>query len=100
MIIRIRGIPDYHFACRAPMTDETQVSDPRLHHAANWVSRFCANGIAVADFNDILGSLASWDDWCRAWSERASVHEALGLEALALAQFVSAGEHLSRAAVT
>jgi 2,6-dihydroxypseudooxynicotine hydrolase len=76
------------------------VSDPRLHHAANWVSRFCVNGIAVADFNDILGTLASWDDWCRAWSERASVHEALGREALELRQFVSAGEHLSRAAVT
>ena len=32
------------------------MSDPRLHHAANWVSRFCVNGIAVSDFNDILGS--------------------------------------------
>ena len=76
------------------------VSDPRLHHAANWVSRFCVNGVAVSDFNDVLGSLASWDDWCGAWSERARVHEALGREALALRQFVSAGEHLSRAAVT
>jgi hypothetical protein len=76
------------------------VSDPRLHHAANWVARLCVNGIAVSDFNDILGSLASWDDWCRAWSARASVHEALGQEALALGQSVSAGEHLSRAAVT
>jgi 2,6-dihydroxypseudooxynicotine hydrolase len=64
------------------------------------VSRFCVNGIAVADFNDILGALSSWDDWCRAWSERASVHEALGHEALKLRQFVSAGEHFSRAAVT
>ncbi len=76
------------------------MSDPRLHHAANWVSRFCVNGVAVSDFNDILGSLTSWDDWCRAWSERASVHEGLGREALACGQFVSAGEHLSRAAVT
>jgi len=76
------------------------VSDPRLHHAANWVARFCVNGIAVSDFNDILGSLTTWDDWCRAWSQRASVHETLGREALALRQFVSAGQHLSRAAVT
>jgi dipeptidyl aminopeptidase/acylaminoacyl peptidase len=79
----------------APMS-----SDPRLHHAGNWLSRFCVNGVAVGDFNDVLGSLASWDDWCRAWSERAKVHEELGRAALADKQFVSAGEHLARAAVT
>jgi 2,6-dihydroxypseudooxynicotine hydrolase len=76
------------------------VSDPRLQHAANWISRFCVNGVAVSDFNDVLASLASWDDWCRAWCERASVHEELGRVALAEGRLVSAGEHLSRAAVT
>ena len=75
-------------------------SDPRLHHAANWISRFCVNGVAVSDFNDVLASLTSWDDWCRAWSARAQVHEDLGRAALADRQFVSAGEHLARAAVT
>src|SRR5438270_6063192 len=79
---------------------EPHVSDPRLHHAAGWISRFCVNGVAVSDFNDVLASLASWDDWCRAWSERASVHEELGRVALAEGALVSAGEHLSRAAVT
>ena len=76
------------------------MDDPRLHHAANWVARFCANGIAVSDFNDVLGALRSWDDWCRVWSERAAIHERLGDEALAERRFVSAGEHLSQAAVT
>jgi len=76
------------------------VTDPRLHHAANWISRFCVNGVAVSDFNDVLASLESWNDWCRAWSDRARVHEELGRAALAEKKFVSAGEHLNRAAVT
>ena len=41
----------------------------------------------------------SWDDWCGAWSARAAVHEAMGREALAEKQFLSAGEHLQRAGV-
>jgi 2,6-dihydroxypseudooxynicotine hydrolase len=76
------------------------MSDPRLHHAANWLSRFTVNGVAASDFHDVLSSLTSWDDWCRAWSARAFVHEELGREALAEEHFVSAGEHFSRAAVT
>src|ERR1700685_2141920 len=79
---------------------EQRVHDPRLHHAANWISRFCVNGIAVSDFNDVLGELESFDDWCRAWSERAAVHERLGEEALVDKRLVSAGEHLNQAAVT
>lgn len=76
------------------------MSDPRLHHAWNWESRFTVNGVAAADFHDVLNSLTSWDDWCRAWSTRASIHEDLGREALAECHFVSAAEHLARAAVT
>ncbi len=76
------------------------MSDPRLHHAVNWLSRFTVNGVAASDFHDVLASLTSWDDWCRAWSARAAVHEALGQEALGSRHFVSAGEHFSRAAVT
>jgi dipeptidyl aminopeptidase/acylaminoacyl peptidase len=76
------------------------MSDPRLHHAANWESRFTVNGVAPSDFHDVLSSLASWDDWCRAWSARAKVHEDMGREALEGKHFVSAAEHLSRAAVT
>ncbi len=76
------------------------MSDPRLHHAANWEARFTVNGVAASDFHDVLNSLTSWDDWCGTWSARAAVHERLGREALDANQFVSAGEHLSRAAVT
>ena len=76
------------------------MSDPRLHHAANWLSRFTVNGVAASDFHDVLSSLTNWDDWCRAWSTRAAVHEGLGREALDQNHSVSAGEHFSRAAVT
>jgi 2,6-dihydroxypseudooxynicotine hydrolase len=76
------------------------LSDPRLHHAKNWEARFTVNGVAPSDFHDVLASLESWDDWCRAWSERAKVHEDLGREALDARHFVSAAEHFSRAAVT
>ena len=76
------------------------MSDPRLHHAKNWEARFTVNGVAPSDFHDVLASLDSWDDWCRAWSERAKVHEDLGREALDGRHFVSAAEHLSRGSVT
>ena len=79
---------------------ESAVSDPRLHHAWNWEARFTVNGVAASDFHDVLNTLASWDDWCRVWSARASIHENLGREALAESHFVSAAEHLSRAAAT
>ena len=76
------------------------MNDPRLHHALNWESRFTVNGVAAGDFHDVLNSLTSWDDWCRVWSARAKVHEDLGHEALAEKAYVTAAEHLSRAAVT
>src|SRR5262245_15988399 len=80
--------------------EDPHVSDPRLHHAANWEARFTVNGVGPGDFHDVLSSLTSWEDWCRAWSARAKVHEDLGREALADMAYVSAAEHLSRAAVT
>ncbi len=76
------------------------MTDHRLKHAANWLSRFTVNGVAAGDFHDVLSSLTTWDDWCRAWSSRARVHEELGREAEEQKCFVSAAEHLSRAAVT
>ncbi|HVY57539.1 MAG TPA: alpha/beta fold hydrolase [Xanthobacteraceae bacterium] len=76
-------------------------SDARVKSAiSHWAPRFVANGVSLTDFEEVTGSLASWDDWCRAWSARAAVHEALGREALAAQKHVSAAEHLSRAAVT
>src|ERR1700733_11684507 len=66
---------------------------------AHWAPRFVANGVALADFEEVTASLASWHDWCRAWSARAAIHEAIGRTALAQGKFLSAGEHLQRAGV-
>jgi dipeptidyl aminopeptidase/acylaminoacyl peptidase len=76
------------------------MADPRITHAAHWLARFTVNGVAPSDFHDVLASLDRWEDWCRAWSARAKVHEDLGMEALEHKHFVSAGEHLARAAAT
>ncbi len=82
------------------MPDAT-ASDPRVASAiAHWAPRFVANGITLTDFQEVTASIRSWSDWCPKWSERADAHAALGREALAKRQFVSAAEHLSRAAVT
>ena len=74
------------------------MADPRITHAANWLARFTVNGVPPSDFHDVLASIERWEDWCRAWSARAKVHEDLGHEALAERHFVSAGEHFGRAA--
>lgn len=74
--------------------------DTRVKSAiTHWAPRFVSNGVALTDFEEVTASLSSWDDWCRAWSERASLHEEMGRAALARQKFLSAGEHLNRAAV-
>ncbi len=74
--------------------------DPRVASAiAHWAPRFVSNGVLLADFEDITGALARWEDWCAAWSARARVHEELGREALKDGFRLSAGEHLIRAAI-
>jgi dienelactone hydrolase len=76
------------------------LQDARVKSAnAHWAPRFVANGVPLTDFEEVTGSIAKWDDWCRAWSERANVHEQMGREALAQGKLLSAGEHLSRAAI-
>lgn len=75
------------------------MADARVTHAvAHWAPRYLVNGVVFSDFQEVTGSLDSWDGWCRAWSERAAVHEGLGREALDHRHFLSAGEHLNRAA--
>ena len=82
------------------MPDST-AADPRVASAiAHWAPRFVANGVTLTDFQEVMASIRSWDEWCAKWSARADVHAALGCEALSQRQFVSAAEHLSRAAVT
>jgi len=75
-------------------------TDPRIKSAiVHWGPRFVANGVTLTDFEEVTQSLASWDDWCSAWSGRAALHEQMGREALARKRFLSAGEHLQRAGV-
>ena len=74
--------------------------DTRVEAAiAHWAPRFVANGVPLADFQEVTARIERWEDWCRAWSERAAVHETLGREALAQGYRLSAGEHLTTAAV-
>ena len=75
-------------------------SDPRLDAAiGHWAPRFVANGVVLTDFAEITGAIDSFDGWCKAWSERAAHHEALGREALARGHTLTAGECLQRAGV-
>lgn len=76
------------------------MSDPRLQIARHFLSRFVVNGVAASDFEDVLGTLESWDDWCRVWSQRAAIHEGMGREALKAGQTISAADHLCRASAT
>jgi len=75
-------------------------SDPVLKAAiSHWAPRFVANGVALADFEDVTASMASYDDWCAAWSKRAALHEQIGRDALAKKHYLTAGECLQRAGV-
>lgn len=79
---------------------DTINADPRVASAiSHWAPRFVANGIILTDFQEVTANLRSWEEWCAAWSARADLHEALGRDALAKRNFISAAEHLSRAAV-
>jgi pimeloyl-ACP methyl ester carboxylesterase len=76
------------------------VKDPRVSSAiAHWAPRFVSNGVMLADFEEVTGSIERWEDWCAAWSARAQVHEDLGRESLAQGYRLTAGEHLVRAAM-
>jgi dipeptidyl aminopeptidase/acylaminoacyl peptidase len=74
--------------------------DARVDSAiSHWAPRFISNGVLLADFQEVTAGIDRWEDWCRAWSARAAFHEALGRETLGQGYCLSAGEHLSRAAV-
>ena len=76
-------------------------SDPRLQAAiSHWGARFVANGVALTDFEDVTRSLASYDDWCRAWSDkRRRARGRWAARRSRAKKFISAGEHLQRAGV-
>jgi 2,6-dihydroxypseudooxynicotine hydrolase len=66
---------------------------------SHWGPRFVANGVSLTDFEEVTASIGSWNDWCRAWSARAAIHEEIGRAALLRGKQLSAGEHLQRAGV-
>ena len=77
-----------------------KTTDARVEAAiSHWAPRFVANGVPLADFQEVTAAIERWEDWCRAWSERAAVHEALGRDALAQGYGLSASGHLTTAAV-
>ena len=77
------------------------MADEYVTHAReHMLARYTVNGVNANDFVDVTRSIESWDDWCRAWSARAAIHEKMGRSALAENQNTSAAEHLCRAAVT
>src|SRR5437762_8311050 len=74
--------------------------DPRVEAAiSHWAPRFVANGVPLADFQEVTASCERWEDWCRLWSARAAVHEELGAKAAADGYTVSAAGHYTRAAI-
>jgi dipeptidyl aminopeptidase/acylaminoacyl peptidase len=80
-------------------TEPTAI-DPRVSSAiAHWAPRFVANGVLLADFQEVTAGIKRWEDWCAAWCARAGIHEQLGHEALADGWKLTGGEHLARAAV-
>jgi len=75
-------------------------NDPRVEAALNhWAPRFVANGVPLADFQEVTAGIRRWEEWCAAWSARGRVHEALAEEAIAAGYALSAGAHLTRAAL-
>ena len=76
------------------------MKDSRVTSAiSHWAPRFVSNGVLLADFEDVTGSLERWEDWCAAWSARAKVHEDLGRASLKEGHKLTASEHLIRAAI-
>ena len=76
------------------------MKDARVASAiSHWAPRFVSNGVILADFEEVTGSIERWEDWCAAWSARAKLHEDLGAEALRDGHRLTAGEHFVRAAM-
>jgi len=82
-------------AASIPNTKDQRV-ETAIHH---WAPRFVSSGVPLTDFEEVTAGISRWDEWCAAWSARAAIHEGLGREALAAGFRLSAGEHLTRAAM-
>ena len=73
--------------------------DPRVMGMWNLAPRILGVGVPYSDFKDLLDGIERWDDWCVAWSKRASIHETIGRDALDAGRGLSAGHHLTNAAL-
>jgi dipeptidyl aminopeptidase/acylaminoacyl peptidase len=80
----------------APKPAKDKRVEIAIHH---WAPRFVSSGVPLTDFEEVTDGITRWDEWCAAWSARAAVHEGIGREALAAGHRLSAGEHLTRAAI-
>jgi dienelactone hydrolase len=99
---RLTGPPctEYAFVCRLDQDNRGGWVDERVAMAiSHWAPRFTMNGVTAGDFERITTGLERWADWCGAWSAVAAEHEKLGRDALAAGREMSAGAHLSQAAV-
>ena len=75
-------------------------SDPLLKAAiTHWGPRFVANGVVLTDFEEVTGSISSYNDWCSAWSARAGASRAARARGAREEAFLTAGECLQRAGV-
>ena len=82
------------------VAERKAAKDPRVEAAiSHWAPRFVINGVPLTDFQEVTAGCDRWEDWCEAWSQRAALHEELGNQALKDGHKLSAGEHLTRAAV-
>jgi pimeloyl-ACP methyl ester carboxylesterase len=76
------------------------VPDARVQAAIdNWAPRFTTNGVDPNDFRTTTARIERWDEWLDAWTQTAETHAALGEEARAAGNALTAGEAFVRAAV-
>ena len=74
--------------------------DARVQAAIdNWAPRFTTNGVDPNDFRETTARIERWDEWLDAWTQTAEIHVALGEEARAAGNELTAGEAFVRAAV-
>jgi pimeloyl-ACP methyl ester carboxylesterase len=76
------------------------VPDARVQAAIdNWAPRFTTNGVDPNDFRTTTARIERWDEWLDAWTQTAETHLALGEEARAAGNELTAGEAFVQAAV-
>lgn len=74
--------------------------DARVESAlAHWAHRFVTQGIPLPDFQDVLGGIEQWEQWCAAWSARGAVHREIAETAQAEGHLYTAAEAFTRAAL-